>query len=151
MSINIKVKKIHPNAVVPTFKHPGDAGRDLHACLDADLYIPAETTVAVATGLIFQIPEGYEIQIRSRSGLSLKGIVVVNSPGTVDHGFTGEVKIILRNLNKEAVVVHNGDRIAQMVVAAVAPSNLVELAPQENLQETSRGTQGFGSTQGYSI
>jgi len=146
MSTQIKVKKIHPNAVVPTFKHIGDAGRDLHACLDADLYIPAETTVLVPTGLVFEIPEGYEIQIRSRSGLSLKGIVVVNSPGTIDSVYTGEVKIILRNLNKVAFVVRNGDRIAQMVVAAVAPSNLVELAPQENLQETSRNTQGFGSS-----
>ena len=146
MSTQIKVKKIHPNAVVPTFKHIGDAGRDLHACLDADLYIPAETTVLVPTGLVFEIPEGYEIQIRSRSGLSLKGIVVVNSPGTVDSSFKGPVQVILRNLNKDAFVVRNGDRIAQMVVAAVAPSNLVELAPQENLQETSRNTQGFGSS-----
>jgi len=146
MSTQIKVKKIHPNAVVPTFKHIGDAGRDLHACLDADLYIPAETTVLVPTGLVFEIPEGYEIQIRSRSGLSLKGIVVVNSPGTVDSSFKGPVQVILRNLNKDAFVVLNGDRIAQMVVAAVAPSNLVELAPQENLQETSRNTQGFGSS-----
>ena len=146
MSINIKVKKIHPNAVVPTFKHPGDAGRDLHACLDADLYIPRESTVAVSTGLVFQIPEGYEIQIRSRSGLSLKGIVVANSPGTIDAGFLSEVKIILRNCNKDAFVVRNGDRIAQMIVALVTPSILVEVPQEEIFEETSRSVNGFGST-----
>ena len=99
---------------------------------------------AVATGFAFAIPEGYEVQVRPRSGLALKnGITCLNTPGTIDSDYRGEVKVILANLGEDDFMINKGDRIAQIVVAPVTHGNLIEV---EDLDETVRGTGGFGST-----
>jgi dUTP pyrophosphatase len=98
----------------------------------------------VGTGFAFAIPEGYEVQVRPRSGLALKkGISVLNSPGTIDSDYRGEIKVILANLGEEDFIIERGDRIAQIVVAPVQRGNLVEV---DILDDTARGTGGFGST-----
>lgn len=134
--------KLDEGAKVPEKKYEGDAGADIFS--NENVEIKPGETVAVGTGNYFSIPEGYEVQIRSRSGLALKNnIFVLNSPGTIDHGYTGEVKVILHNLGKETFKVEKGDRIAQAVVSALVK---IPIAIVESLEETERGDSGFGST-----
>jgi len=116
---------------------------DVRALLDEDLTIAPLERVLVPTGLYMQIPVGFEGQIRPRSGLSIKGISVPNSPGTIDSDYRGEIKIILINLSGEAFTIHDGDRIAQIVVARYERA---EWESVETLDETSRGEGGFGHT-----
>ena len=131
-------------AVIPQYKTSGAAGADLCALLENSLTIASGKTAIVPTGLFFEIPDGYEIQIRPRSGLAAKnGVTVLNTPGTIDSDYRGEIKIILINLGDEDFVINNGDRIAQMIVA---PVTQVDFSIVENLSETERGTGGFGST-----
>jgi dUTP pyrophosphatase len=121
---------------------------DLHACPEggAALTLAPGARALVATGLSLGIPEGYEGQVRPRSGWALKhGITVLNSPGTIDSDYRGEVKILLINLGQEAVVIHPGDRIAQLVIAPVSRADLREV---EVLDDTARGAGGFGHTGG---
>ncbi|MCZ0737496.1 dUTP diphosphatase [Phreatobacter sp. AB_2022a] len=131
---------------LPAHQTEGSAGMDLVAALAEDMPLvlaPAERA-AVPTGLVLAIPGGFEGQVRPRSGLALKhGLTVANAPGTVDSDYRGEVKVILINLGEQPVTIRRGERIAQLVIAPVTRAALL-LA--ENLDETDRGSGGFGST-----
>lgn len=141
----VKIKCVaSKGAVIPEYKTSGAAGADLCALLDAPLTIPAGSYAMVPTGLFFEIPEGYEVQVRPRSGLAAKyGVTVLNTPGTIDSDYRGEIKIILINLGSSDFTINSGDRIAQMVVAPVTQASF---SLTQSLSETERGTGGFGST-----
>ncbi len=140
--IKIAIQKLRPHAVVPAYAHPGDAGVDLFAAEDLTLK-PGERALA-PTGIAVAIPDSYEGQVRPKSGLALKqGLSIVNTPGTVDSGYRGEVGVILINLGGETVEVRRGQKIAQMVFTKVERATLEVV---EKLDETSRGAGGFGST-----
>ena len=142
MKVQIKVKKLHPEAKVPTYGTPGASGADLYA-LDSAVIEPG-TTRLVKTGVAFEIPRGYEIQVRPRSGLSLKtGVRVANAPGTVDSDYTGDCSVILTNTGSEIFVINKYDRIAQAVMCPVIQMDLVDT---DTLSNTERGEKGFGST-----
>jgi len=142
MKILIKRKE---GAFLPEYQHPGDAGADIYAFLpDGPVEIGTGETEVIMTGIHVSIPEGYEIQIRPRSGLAAKhGITVLNSPGTIDCNFRGEIGVILHNSSNEVFTVDSGDRIAQMVLCPVY--NIV-WAETDELPDTLRGENGFGST-----
>jgi dUTP pyrophosphatase len=128
----------------PAYQTMGSAGMDLAAAVTEPVAIMPGTWALVPTGLEFAIPAGYEAQIRPRSGLALKhGVTVLNAPGTVDSDYRGEVSVVLINHGSSAFTVSRGDRIAQMVIAAVARADLVEV---EELPATARGAGGYGST-----
>ena len=130
------------NLPVPTYATDGAAGLDVVAA--EELVLAPGQRHAVATGFSIAIPEGYEVQVRPRSGLALKhGITCLNTPGTIDHDYRGEVKVILANLGSEPFEVRRGERIAQLVPAPVQKAQFVEVS---TLSETSRGAGGFGST-----
>ena len=141
-------KRLHPDAILPKYAHEGDAGMDLYSVEDVRLQDSKPTIVS--TGLIAEIPAGYELQVRPRSGLATKGVTVWNSPGTVDSGYRGVIGVILCYLspNKDETNVryfdiHKGDRIAQLVVAPVTKVEVCDIA---SVSETDRGIGGFGST-----
>ena len=141
-AIPVQIKKLDPDAVVPEYKKPGDAGFDLHALRRVE--IPAGQAAIVPTGLAFAIPEGFEMQVRMRSGAALKTpLIVANAPGTIDAGYRGEVGIIVRNVGSEPYAVEQGERIAQGVVAPVCHA---EFALVEELPASERGAGGYGST-----
>lgn len=138
----IRVQKTHPNAGLPSYKHPGDSGMDLSS-LDT-VFIQPGATELINTGLKFELPENIELQIRPRSGLSLKSkLRIANSPGSVDSNYRGEVKIIAHNTGSTVIVINKGDRIAQ---AVFCPIMRVELVESRIDVDTSRGSNGFGST-----
>lgn len=142
--IEIAVKRLDgaSDLPLPSYETSGSAGMDVRAAESTS--IASGQRGLVGTGFAFAIPEGYEVQVRPRSGLALKkGISVLNSPGTIDSDYRGEIKVILANLGEEDFIVERGDRIAQIVVAPVQRGNLVEVA---DLDETARGSGGFGST-----
>ena len=140
--MTVKFRKTDPSATLPSYAHPGDAGMDL--CSVEELVIPQGERRLVRTGLAMRLPPGYEAQVRPRSGLALKkGVTVLNSPGTIDEGYRGEIGVILVNLGDEPFGVCKGDRIAQMVVA---PCARAEIALVSELDSTERGAGGFGST-----
>lgn len=140
--MKVKVKRELENAIIPSYKHEGDSGFDLHSTESIHLE-PGERKV-ISTGLSFEIPLGYELQVRSRSGLSSKyGIIVLNSPGTVDSCYRGIVSIPLMNVSKSTFKIETGDRIAQGIVTPVIQAEFVE---SDSLSDTSRGQSGFGST-----
>lgn len=143
MAITVKWKKLHPDAIIPVKQHRADAGYDLFA-LEDTVIAPLERK-AVRTGLAVEIPEGYEMQIRPRSGLSLKSpLIIANSPGTVDASYRGEVMVILWNTSlTQPYFVKKADRIAQAVFARIPEVEFVEV---EELSPTERGEEGFGST-----
>ena len=139
MNINIVNRSENP---LPKYARQGDAGMDI--CAAADDFISAFNWKAISTGLFVEIPEGYEIQIRSRSGLAFKyGVSVLNSPGTIDSGYRGEIKVILKNSDHHRYDVKKGERIAQMVVAPVTTAIFTEVA---ELSDSERGEGGLGST-----
>jgi len=140
----IQIKKLHPHALVPRYMTELAAGMDVCALVEEDLTLPPGQRVLVPTGLAFAIPKGYEIQVRPRSGLAIKhGIALVNSPGTIDADYRGEVRIIMINHGGEDFLIRSGDRIAQLVVAPVA-QGVIEVV--DELSETDRGAGGFGHT-----
>lgn len=140
--MTLSFKCVHKDAVLPAYAHPSDAGMDI--CSVEELTIPSGTRALVHTGLIANLPLGYEIQVRPRSGLALKkGITVLNTPGTIDAGYRGEIGVILMNLGESDFEVKVGDRIAQLVVAPVLQPTVVEAT---EIDETDRGSGGFGST-----
>lgn len=140
--MTVKFRKTDPSATLPSYARPGDAGMDL--CSVEELVIPRGERRLVRTGLAMRLPPGYEAQVRPRSGLALKkGVTVLNSPGTIDEGYRGEIGVILVNLGDEPFGVCKGDRIAQMVVA---PCARAEIALVSELDSTERGAGGFGST-----
>ncbi len=131
-------------AVLPVYKTSGAAGADVCAYLENDVVIKKGERALIGTGLQFEIPEGYEIQVRPRSGLAFKnGVTVLNTPGTIDSDYRGELKVLLANFGSEDFIVKNGDRIAQIVVA---PVTLGDFTDASSLSETERGAGGFGST-----
>jgi dUTP pyrophosphatase len=131
-------------AALPKYESEGAAGMDLCAFLDADVSIPPLGRVKIPTGLKIEIPQGYEGQIRPRSGLAVKkGLTVLNSPGTIDSDYRGNLDIILINLGGDDIIIKDGERIAQLVIAPVCKANLVEVG---DLGATARGGGGFGST-----
>jgi len=139
----IRIKKLHPHAHLPQYAHGPleDAGMDIR-CIE-DTVLEPGVPQAIATGLALEIPTGYEVQIRPRSGLALKHAVTLpNSPATIDPGFRGELRVIMLNLGKLAYEIHTGDRIAQMVVARYEPVEWEE----GDLAESVRGSGGFGSS-----
>ena len=139
MNINIVNRSENP---LPKYARQGDAGMDI--CAAEDDFLAPFNWKAVSTGLFVEIPEGYEIQIRSRSGLAFKyGVSVLNSPGTIDSGYRGEIKVILKNSDHRRYNIQKGERIAQMVVAPVTAAFLTEVA---ELSDTERGEGGLGST-----
>jgi len=142
--VTLKILRIDPRVRLPEYASEGAAGMDLRAFLAADVSIPPQGRVRIPTGLKFELPEGFEGQVRPRSGLALKfGVTVLNSPGTIDSDYRGDVDIILVNLGAETFTVKDGDRIAQLVIAPVSRA-----VPQEvtELSATDRGGGGFGST-----
>jgi len=140
----VKAVKNNPRAALPQYESDGAAGMDLRAFLDADVSIPPLGRVKIPTGLKIEIPEGYEGQVRPRSGLAIKkGLTVLNSPGTIDSDYRGDLDIILINLGGENVIIKDGQRIAQLVVAPVCKAAVVEV---KELTGTQRGVGGFGST-----
>ena len=142
--VKILVKKFDKNIKLPTYKTSGSSGMDLVAYIKNKITIDPGKTVMIPTGIAVAIPKNYEIQIRPRSGLAAKkGISVLNTPGTVDSDYRGEIIIILINLSKKSFVVKSGDRVAQMIVCPVAKGKLQEV---KNLPKTVRGKGGFGST-----
>ncbi len=145
--IKLGFKKLDPAARIPKYAHEGDAGMDIFAIADYKLYYGVPTPVK--TGIAAEIPEGYELQVRPRSGLACKGVTVWNSPGTIDSKYRGEIKVILFFAYTNAPMGNNpyevkaGDKIAQLVLAPVTFADPVEV---KELSETERGTGGFGST-----
>jgi dUTP pyrophosphatase len=133
---------------LPAYESPGAAGMDLRAAVaeDEPMVLRPGTRAAAPTGLAFALPEGFEGQVRPRSGLAARhGVTVLNTPGTVDSDYRGEVKVILINLGEEDFTIHRGDRIAQLVIAPVSQARWSEV---ELLDDTARGAGGFGSTGG---
>jgi len=140
----VMVKKLHPLAMIPKYMTELAAGMDICAVLAEPLQLEPGQRSLIPTGLAFVIPLGYEIQVRPRSGLAIKhGIALVNSPGTIDADYRGEVCIILINHGQKCFTINPGDRIAQLVVAPVCQADLIEVA---ELSETNRGLGGFGHT-----
>ncbi|AAC06559.1 dUTP diphosphatase [Aquifex aeolicus] len=142
----LKIKRL-PHAQdlpLPSYATPHSSGLDLRAAIEKPLKIKPFERVLIPTGLILEIPEGYEGQVRPRSGLAWKkGLTVLNAPGTIDADYRGEVKVILVNLGNEEVVIERGERIAQLVIA---PVQRVEVVEVEEVSQTQRGEGGFGST-----
>lgn len=142
MTLDVKIKRIHPNAKLPLQANPGDAGMDLYSIEAVE--IPAGEAKLIKTGLQIELPKGTEAQVRPRSGLALKhSVTVLNSPGTIDEGYRGEIGVILINHGKETFLVEPAMRIAQMVIAHVPT---VQLSEVEELSDTVRGTSGFGAS-----
>jgi len=138
----LKIKKLKNEAQIPAYQTKEAAGFDLHSIEDVVLN-PGERKL-IGTGLAFEIEYGYEVQIRPRSGLAFKhGITVLNTPGTIDSDYRGEIKVLLINHSNEEFEIKKGDRIAQAVVAPVIQAEIVEV---EELSDTTRGEGGFGST-----
>ena len=140
----ILIKKLNPDVELPVYKTSGASGMDLMAFIEEPIKIAPNTTYLVPTGLSMAFSEDYEVQIRPRSGLAAKkGITVLNTPGTIDSDYRGEIKIILFNHGKEDFIINNKDRVAQMVLTPVIKMEFEEV---DNLPDTLRGEGGFGST-----
>jgi len=143
--IELSYNKLSEDAVTPVYNYESDSGFDLHSTID--LEIPAFGRALVPTGLSFDIRDGNEIQVRSKSGLALKqGLMVLNSPGTVDNGYTGEVQVIVFNVNNYKVTIPKGMKVAQAVLCPVLNGKWVNLVQKNKINEKERGENGFGST-----
>jgi|TARA_B110001454_G_C12592664_1_gene380891 dUTP pyrophosphatase len=142
--VKVLVKKINPNVQLPAYKTAGASGMDLMAFIEKPIKLAANSSCLVPTGLSIAFLEDYEVQIRPRSGLAAKNcITVLNTPGTIDSDYRGEIKIILFNHGKEEFIINNKDRIAQIILTPVVKMDLEET---DDLPNTLRGKSGFGST-----
>lgn len=142
MNVEVKIKRVHADAILPMQANPGDAGMDLYSIEVVE--IPAGVAKLIKTGIQIELPKGTEAQIRPRSGLALKhSVTVLNSPGTIDEGYRGEIGVILINHGQEPFIVEKSMRIAQMVIQFVPSIQLVEV---DELSQTIRGTSGFGAS-----
>ena len=140
--MQLRVKRLSSSATLPVRAHPADAGLDLHSAVDLD--IPPGETRLVGTGLALELPPGTEAQVRPRSGLALTySVTVLNTPGTIDEGYRGEVGVILINHGQRVFEVRRGMKVSQLVVQ---PTLAVEIVAVDALSDTSRGERGFGST-----
>jgi dUTP pyrophosphatase len=137
--------KLHPDAILPKYNYDSDSGFDLHST--EEIVISGFGRELVPTGISLDIKDGFEVQVRSKSGLALKqGLMCLNSPGTVDNGYTGEVKAIIFNTNKEPFIITKGMKVAQAVLCPVVNGKWVNLVQKETINEKERGENGFGST-----
>ncbi|MBK8943732.1 MAG: dUTP diphosphatase [Ignavibacteriae bacterium] len=145
IDLNIKrISNLFSDIPLPTYSTEGSSGMDIRAAVQNDIILKSGKVILVPTNLSVEIPIGYEIQVRPRSGLAAKnGIGVLNSPGTIDSDYRGEVKIILFNFGEEDFIIKRGDRIAQLVLAEVILANINEV---EDLNSSQRGEGGFGHT-----
>jgi dUTP pyrophosphatase len=142
VNYNLKIKLINKDAILPFQANQGDAGLDLYS-VEEKIIKPGEAEL-ISTGIILELPEGTEAQVRPRSGLALRhSVTLLNSPGTIDEGYRGEIKVILINHGKEDFKVEKQMRIAQMVIAPVARVNIIQV---EELSSSERGEGGFGSS-----
>ena len=143
--MKIHIKRLHSADIpLPQYMTDGSSGLDLYAANDEPMVIDKGRTVLVPTGIAISIPKGYEAQVRPRSGLAIKhGITLLNTPGTIDADYRGEIKVIVINLGDKEYILQRGERIAQMVFTKVEKVELVEV---EDLEKTTRGTGGFGHT-----
>ena len=142
--VKVLIKKLNPKVRLPIYKTEGSSGMDLMAFTDKPIKIPANSSALIPTGISLAIPSDVEIQIRPRSGLATKSSIgVLNSPGTIDSDYRGELKIILFNHGNNEFTVNNNDRVAQMVLMPVLKMNFEEV---DELPKTIRGSSGFGST-----
>jgi len=140
----IHIKKLSSSVSIPRYETPGSSGMDIAAHIKDNIIINPGEKALIPTGFSMAVPKGFEVQIRPRSGLAVKkNITVLNTPGTIDADYRGEVKVILINLGKESFIIENGERIAQMVVCPVVQADLEEV---KELSSTERGLGGFGST-----
>ena len=140
--MKLRVRRLSPDAIIPAYAHPSDAGLDLHAC--EDVALDPGVACLVSTGVAIELPEATEAQVRPRSGLALKhSVTVLNTPGTIDEGYRGEVGVVLINHGATTFHVTRGMRIAQLVVQKRWTVEVVEV---DGLTDTTRGTGGFGST-----
>lgn len=145
--LEVKIKRLSNDFLdipLPSYKTEGSAGMDICATLVEDMVIHSGSIVLVPTNLSIELPKGFECQVRSRSGLALKnGVFCLNSPGTIDSDYRGEIKVILANFSKEEFIIKSGERIAQLVIAK---HEFVQWKLADVLEESERGTSGFGST-----
>ncbi len=142
--VKVLIKKLSPEVQLPSYKTAGASGMDLKAYLKSSVKIKPQTSFLIPTGLSMAFSKNYEIQIRPRSGLAAKNnISVLNTPGTIDSDYRGEIKVIVYNHGNEDFLINNGDRIAQMILTPVAK---MEFEETSDLPETTRGEGGFGST-----
>jgi len=142
--VKVLVKRLHPKVQLPKYKTDGSSGMDLMAFTENPIKIPQNTSTIIPTGISLAIPNDVEIQIRPRSGLAAKSnISVLNTPGTIDSDYRGEIKVILFNHGSKEFIVNNKDRIAQMILMPVLK---IDFEETDNLPETLRGSGGFGST-----
>tara|TARA_B100001013_G_scaffold261046_1_gene163809 strand:- start:840 stop:1277 length:438 start_codon:yes stop_codon:yes gene_type:complete len=142
--VKILIKKLNKNTNIPEYKTDGSSGMDLMANIEKPIILHPGEKKLISTGITIAIPNEYEIQIRPRSGLAAKnGISVLNTPGTIDADYRGEIKVILINLSKQSFKINNNDRIAQMVLCPIVKAEFEEV---QELPKTIRGTGGFGST-----
>ncbi len=147
--VKVLVKKLHPTVQLPSYKTKGSSGMDLMAFIESSINIPPNSSALVPTGISVAIPNDFEIQIRPRSGLAAKSnISVLNTPGTIDSDYRGEIKVILFNHGLKEFIVNNKDRIAQMILMPVLKVDFEEV---DDLPETVRGSGGFGSTGKWKI
>ena len=138
----LRIKKLKQDAIIPTYAHIGDAGMDLYA--SENLVVKAGEWEKIPTGIAIQLDYGYEAQIRPRSGLALKyGVTMLNSPGTIDSGYRGEICVLMINHGKNDFEIHKGDRIAQMVICSYVHP---QIECVDELKESERGDHGFGSS-----
>lgn len=145
MKLEVRIRKLNEKAIIPSYATSHAAGVDLCACCDENITIKSEEVKIIPTGISIALPYGFEAQVRPRSGLAAKNsITVLNSPGTIDADYRGEIKVILINHGKEDFIIENGMRIAQMVIAKHETANFLEENFDE--KETDRGSKGFGST-----
>jgi dUTP pyrophosphatase len=141
----LRIKRLHKDAVVPSYNYPGDSGFDFYSV--EDVIIPSLGRALVPTGLSVEFDEGMELQVRPKSGLAInQGLTVLNTPGTVDFGYTGEIKVIVFNTNQTPVTIQKGMKIAQGVLCPVLNGKFVTIQEVDEIGETNRGNKGFGST-----
>ena len=141
--VEIKIKKLSSDAIIPHYAHNGDAGMDVYSSEDNTLN-PGERKL-ISTGLSFEMPKGYEMQVRPKSGLALKnGITLLNSPGTLDSGYRGELKVLMFNTSDQTYSIKKSEKIAQIIIAKYEEAEMIEV--EELKTNTSRGEGGFGST-----
>ena len=142
--MQVKFTKKHPEAIEPQYATEGASGLDLHARIDHEIYLQPGVRFTCPTGIGMEIPIGFEGQVRPRSGLAQKhGVTVLNSPGTIDHGYTGEICVLLINHGDRAFKIEPGMRVAQLVIA---PTMFAKLVRVDELSNSERGDGGFGST-----
>ena len=143
--IDLPFSKSNPDAVDPNYAYETDSGFDLYST--EEMWVFPSDRILVPTGIHVDIPDGYEIQVRSKSGLALKqGLMVLNSPGTVDQGYTGEIQVIIFNTSKDRIKIEKGQKIAQAVLCPVVSGKWINLVEKKEINSKDRNEKGFGST-----